>query len=343
MTDSSGSCGFGTRSKQLRTDDLRYLIAVANSGRLVAAADHLGVDHSTVSRRLRALERTLGARLLERGAAGWELTELGRVVAERARPIEDALTGVLRAAQGGGQDEVMGNFRLTAPDGFGTIFAVPALARLRRTHPGLNVELLTATRQLNLHQSGFDLAVAVGAPTTRRLLVERLCDYRLGLYASAGYLEDAGRPASVEELARHTVIFYVDSLLQVGDLDLSQYIPGIEARFTSTNVFAHVEATLCGAGIGLLPRFLAVRHPSLVELDHLGVDVRLTYSLAARRDGATRASVQAVRRALHEEVRARRKELLGGPDDADRQPGPLPRERLAKVETARRARGGAPG
>ncbi|VXC25915.1 LysR family transcriptional regulator [Nocardioides sp. AX2bis] len=296
---------------KLRADDLRYLVAVANTGRLVAAAGQLGVDHSTVSRRVRALEKTLGARLLEKGSDGFELTELGRTIAERAAPIEAALQGVARAARGATEDEVSGHFRLMAPDGFAAAFVAPALVKLRERHPGLIVELLSATRQLGLHQAGFDLAIAIGMPATTRLLTERLCDYRLALYASPQYLQTHGHPSSAEDLREHSIIFYVESMLQVGDLDIDQYVPGADTRLTSTNIFAQLEATVHGGGIGLLPRFMAQRTPDLVELVETGVDVHLPISLSVRRDGAGRPSVQEVRRALHDEVAVRRDELLG--------------------------------
>lgn len=297
-------------AQQPRVDDLRYLLAVAHTGRLVAAAAALGVDHTTVSRRIRALEKVLATRLLERGSDGWELTEMGRVIADQARPIEQALENVVVAARGMRQDALVGNFRVTAPDGFGALFTAPALARLQQDHPGLTIELITATRQLNLHQSGFDLAVAVGAPVTRRLFSEVLTDYSLGLYASEDYLARHGRPQNLEELRDRTVIFYIDSLLQVGDLDLGLYLPAVSARFTSTSVFAQHQATIAGAGIGLLPRFMTVGVPCLVELEELGVDITLTFTLAARRDGVSRPVVQAIRRALHEEIRRRRDELV---------------------------------
>lgn len=298
-------------SSALRVDDLRYLLAVARTGRLVAAAAYLRVDHTTVSRRLRALERALGAPLLERGAEGWELTELGRRVAQTARPIEEAIDGVLLAAAGAPDDVVAGNFRISAPDGFTSAFVVPALTKLRKMHPKLTVELLTATRQLTLHQSGFDLAIAVGASVSRRLFAEELCRYRLALYATSSYLEEYGRPSSLDDLGKHTVIFYVDSMLQVGDLDPTPYLPGVEARFASTSIFAQLEATASGAGIGFLPRFMALRQPQLVELDWLDVNAELGFTLAARRESVTRPAFQAVRKGIHAEVRARSEELLG--------------------------------
>jgi len=156
--------------RQVRADDFRYLIAVARSGTRRSAALDLGVDHTTVSRRIRALEKILGVRLIERGAAGWELTEIGRRVAERARAIEESVQEAVDAAVGEAADSLRGRVRVTAPDGFGTLVVTPALARLRMKHPHLSVELLTATRQMNLQQSGFDVAIAVGATLNSRLV-----------------------------------------------------------------------------------------------------------------------------------------------------------------------------
>jgi DNA-binding transcriptional LysR family regulator len=296
--------------RQLRTDDLRYFLAVANLGRLGAAADHLGVDSSTVSRRLRALEKTLGASVLKRATDGWELTDFGRAIAEHARPIETAVEGVARAVEGDSDDIVRGDLRLTMPDGFATVFAVPALGRLRRRHPLLNIEMVTATRQLNLHQSGFDLAVAVGEPVTKRLFTETLTEYRLAFYATEEYLREYGHPRKVEDLKDHTLVFYVDSLLQVGDLDLSQYAPGIDAQFTTTNIFAQLEAAARGAGISLIPKFMALREPGLRELTELSIHAPLRFTLAARRESLVRPAVQVVRAALHREVRLREVELI---------------------------------
>ncbi|MGV9870100.1 LysR family transcriptional regulator [Rhodococcus koreensis] len=296
--------------RRLRTDDLRYLLALADTGRIGAAADHLSVDASTVSRRLRALEKVLGTRILKRSSEGWELTDFGSSIVERARPIDEALQSVARAVRGESDDAIRGDFRLTAPDAFSTAFVVPALKRLRLEHPGLNIELLTATRQLNLHQAGFDLAIALSDQVTKRLFTETLAVYRLSFYATDEYLTRCGTPQTLDDLHNHTVIFYVESLLQVGDLDFGNYAPGVEVHFASTNIYAQLEAAACGAGIGLLPRFMALREPALRELTHLAPEIRLRYVMAARREALGRPALQAVRNAVHREVQERSGELI---------------------------------
>ncbi|MBQ0923565.1 LysR family transcriptional regulator [Saccharopolyspora endophytica] len=296
-------------TRRLRVDDLRYLLALARTGRLVAAASALGVDHTTVSRRISALEKAVGVRLVERGADGWELTDTGRSVAESARPIEEAIENVATVAAGGDVASLRGTVRVTAPDGFGALFVAPALTRIQRAHPHLNVDLITATRELTVHQSGFDLAVAVGSPQGSRLVTEKLAEYSLSLYAAPEYLEEHGVPDSVDSLRSHVLIFYTGSMLRVGDLDLERHLPGVTARFSSTNIFAHLEATRAGGGIGVLPDFLARRCPELVRLGSFGVDMRLPFYLAARRESASSPVVRVIRQALQDEVRERKAEL----------------------------------
>jgi DNA-binding transcriptional LysR family regulator len=270
----------------------------------------LGVDHTTVSRRVRALEKTLGVRLLQRSADGWELTDVGRSVAEKARLVEEAIQETADVVLGISENPLRGTIRVTAPDGFGSLFVAPALAKLRMAHPQLVVELITATRQLNLHQSGFDIAVAVGTPVSSRLVSERICPYPMGLYGSEEYFRSYGEPAAMEELKAHPLIFFVDSLLQVGDLDLRRHLPGVTTKFMSTNIFTHVAVTRAGGGIGLLPAFMADQHSDLRRILSDRVDVRLAFSLAARRESLTNPAVQAVRNAIQGEAVRRHDELV---------------------------------
>ncbi|WP_406437374.1 LysR family transcriptional regulator [Streptomyces sp. NBC_01613] len=295
--------------RRLRADDLRYLLALSRTGRLVTAADALGVDHTTVSRRIAALEKSVGLRLIERGRDGWTLTEIGRAVSEYARAIDEAVDRVADTVAGQDAPSLHGTVRVSAPDGFGTAVATPALVRVRRQHPQLQVELITATRQLALRPSGFDLALVIGVPSSSHLVTEHLTDYTLGLYASDDYLTRYGRPETVTELREHALIFYIESMLQVGDLDIEHHLPGMIPAFSSTNVFAQLEATQQGAGIGVLPAFLAQR-TQLRRLLANEIDIRLPITLAVRREAVTHPAVRAVWAALRHEVAERAADLL---------------------------------
>lgn len=294
---------------EVSTDDLRYLLAVARAGRLVSAAALLGVDHTTVRRRLDRLEAALGVRLLDRGADGWELTAIGRDVAARAAPLEHVVEEVLGAASGG-TDSVRGTVRLVAPEGFGTMFVVPALTRVQDQHPGITVELVTSTSPLSLRGSGYDIAVTVGSAASSRLTAEPLAPYSLRLYASPDYVASYKPIASLADLEAHRLVFYVDALLTVRELDLAPVLNGMHVGFGSTNVFAQLEATRRGAGIGLLHAFMAEPDPGLVPVLPQLVDFRLQFSLSVRRDSLAVDAVRVVRDALRDEVASRASELL---------------------------------
>ncbi|MGY1496698.1 LysR substrate-binding domain-containing protein [Streptomyces sp. QTS52] len=198
--------------------------------------------------------------------------------------------------------------RVRSVVGSGTV-PTPALVRVRRRHPQLQVELITATRQLALRPSGFDLALVIGVPSSSRLVTEHLTDYTLGLYACDDYLTRYGRPGTVAELREHPLIFSIESMLQVCDLDIERHLPGMTPAVSSTNAFAQLEATQRGAGIGVLPAYLT-RRTQLRRLLPDEIDIRLPITLAVRREAVTHPAVRAVWSALRQEVTERAVELL---------------------------------
>jgi len=290
------------------TDDLRMLLALARTGKLVTAATLLGIDHTTVRRRLNRLEAALGATLVEHGTDGWALTEIGRVVVERAAPLEQIVQGV-RDAVTGEAGGTRGTVRISAPDGFAVKIAAEAISRVIAEHPGVNVELVTATRPLSSRASGFDLAISIGEPRQGWLSSELLTEYTLALYANDAYLDDHAPIRSVDDLAAHRLVFYVDSHLSVAELDLVRGFAGMGVGLGSTSVQAQVVATRFGAGIGLLPSFLAEDEPDLVRVLPDRVRFLLAYSLSVRRDSPAPEAVGLIRNALHEAV-ARHRHLL---------------------------------
>ncbi|WP_432278734.1 LysR family transcriptional regulator [Nocardia carnea] len=291
-------------------DDLLVLLAVGRSGRFVTAADELGINHTTISRRITALEQTLGGRVLTRVTGGWELTELGKEALAAAEAVESAVKSL--AAGADGNRTLEGVVRMSATDGFSAYIAAPAAARVRRQHPDISVEIVATTRRASRQRSGLDLEIVVGEPQVRRATATHLADYRLGLYASRGYLRDHPAPAAIDDLARHPLVYFIDSMLQVDDLDLaSGFVPAMRESVTSTNVFVHVEATRAAAGLGLLPCFMADRHPDLVRVLADSVAVTLGYWLVARAETLRRPEVAAVVAALGTVIDDQRESLLG--------------------------------
>ena len=293
-------------------DDLLILLAVGRTGRYVSAAEQLGINHTTISRRIAALEEAIGGRVLTRVGNSWELTDRGREVLSAAEAVEAAVHSL--DADRGRSPSLAGVVRISATDGFSAYIAAPAAAKVQRRHPDIAVEIVAATRRASQQRSGVDIEIVVGEPTVRRALAMRLGDYCLGLYGSRDYLAEHGTPASVDEVAEHPLVYFIDSMLQVDDLDLAaNFAPAMRESITSTNVFVHVEATRAAAGLGLLPCFMADRWPDLIRVLPAAVSARLTYWLVSRAETLRRPEVSAVVDAIRAQVTDQHDILLGAP------------------------------
>jgi DNA-binding transcriptional LysR family regulator len=215
-------------------------------------------------------------------------------------------------AEPGGGDGLKGVVRVSATDGFSAYIAAPAGALIRRRYPEVSVEIVAVTRRASQHRSGLDIEVVVGKPQVHRAEAVWLADYTLGLYASRSYLERKGTPRTVVELADHSLVYFIDSMLQVDELDLARRLTvSMRESVTSTNVFVHVEATRSAAGIGLLPCFMADRHDDLVRVLPGQVEATLAYWLVARPESLRRPEVAAVVAAVRETVESQRDALAG--------------------------------
>lgn len=296
------------RSGRPSADDLLVLLAVGRSGRYTTAAEELGLNHTTISRRIAALEQAIGGRVLTRAGGGWELTDLGREALTAAEAVESAVAGLGTT----GTRQLAGVVRISATDGFSAYIAAPAAAQVQRHHPRLTVEIVTATRRASQQRSSLDIEIVVGAPQVRRAEAIRLGDYCLGLYGARDYLAEHGTPESVADLARFPLVYFIDSMLQVDDLDMAaSFAPAMRESVTSTNVFVHVEATRAAAGLGLLPCFMADRHEDLVRVLPAELTVRLSYWLVARAETLRRPVVAAVVEAIRDRMADQHDVLLG--------------------------------
>lgn len=291
----------------ISADDLIYFLAVAQRGRLVRAATQLGVDHTTVSRRINALERSLGHRLFDRTERGWLLTSAGESLLNPAESVNTAVA--LAQERLGVGDALSGTVRVTCPDGFGTFLLAPSLGDFCRRHPDLSVEIVTATRHLDESVRGFDVAVTLEPPSSGRFTHMHLTDYLLRLYATPEYLASRPPIARVEDLESHVLIFYIDHLLDLPSLRLLQRLPG-QPRVQSTNVVAQWQAAAAGVGIAPLPQYIAGADPRLIPVLP-GLEFRRRYWLVLAREHSRLQRVQEIVKLLHGVVGQEKQGLLG--------------------------------
>ncbi|MCB8819597.1 LysR family transcriptional regulator [Microvirga rosea] len=286
-------------------DDLRFFLAVARAGRLTAASRQLEADHTTVSRRIAALEKALKAKLFERSPQGYALTEQGERLLIKAETMETQALAV--ASEVGGSDLALsGTVRIGAPDGFGTYFLAPELGALAERHPDLTLQLVALPRTFSLSKREADIAITLERPTEGRLVSRKLTDYRLRLYASDAYLRRHGPIEEPADLAGKTLVTYVPDLLYSPVLD---YFSGLEKytsrRFECASVVAQVEAVRAGAGIGILHDYALRPFPEL-RLIVPSISYTRTYWLVTHAEARSLRRVEEVQSFILERVRANR-------------------------------------
>jgi DNA-binding transcriptional LysR family regulator len=244
-------------------DHLRYFLEVARTGTLTAAARRLAVDHTTVARRLRALEKQMGATLFVREADGHRLTEAGRALLPGVQAMEQSARQ-LAPVQATAADGPSGVVRLGVTEGFGTVMLARQLARLTVQHPGLTLDLIALPRMLHLSRREADIVISLERPQRDSVVVTRLTDYALHLYGEREYLARRPLVQQREDLRHHAFVSYVDDLLFTKEL---QFLGALHqpARFAlrSTSITAQVEAVRAGAGLAVLPAFMADHDPTL--------------------------------------------------------------------------------
>lgn len=246
-------------------DDARIFLAVARSGQILGAARSLGLNHATVARRLTALEESLGSKLFTRKTNGSELSGEGERFLVHAERMESAM---LAASESAGADSTIeGTVRVGAPDGLGVAFLAPRLGELTERHKGLRIELVPVPRAFSLSRREADIAVTLERPREGRLVARKLTDYRLGLYASKSYLARHSTPATLEDLAAHRLVGYVEDLLYTASLDYTaEFLKGWHSSFAVSSAMGQTEAVRAGAGIGILHAFMANRDADLVPV-----------------------------------------------------------------------------
>jgi DNA-binding transcriptional LysR family regulator len=287
-------------------DDLRFFLAVARAGRLTIAARRLGADHATVSRRISSLEKALKAQLFERRPQGYALTGHGERLLAKAETMETQALAV--SSEIGGADLALsGTVRIGAPDGFGTFFLAPRTAVFAAQYPDLEIQLVAMPRLLSLSKREADVAISLGPPKEGRIVARKLTDYRLGLYASPIYLERHPAITTPEDLHAHEMIGYIDDLIFAPELDyLDEVSKGLRPRLQSSNLIAQVEAALAGAGICVLPHFMAVREPRLVPVLSETVGIIRSFWLIVHADLKEVARIRATMDFIVREVKAAR-------------------------------------
>jgi len=245
-------------------DDLRYVLALSRAGSLLKASKELGVDHTTVARRVESIEKALKVRLFTRTTTGYVATSEAEGLLPDIGQVEQAVHAVQRNAHAQ-DDSVRGTVRVTSGETFGICYLAQRLARLGREHPNLTLELITGGTILDLARRDADVAVRLFRSRHESLVVRRAGEMAHGLYASKQYL--ARRPLkSQDDLKNHPLLTASPGPSVVEATWLDGLTQGSRPAFVTNMTLALVEAAKAGTGIAVLPRYLGDAEPSLRHL-----------------------------------------------------------------------------
>ncbi len=244
-------------------DHLRYFLQVARSGRLLSAAQKLGVEHTTVARRLSSLEQHLGQTLFIRSRQGYQLTAAGQQLLIQAERME-AASLCIEQQHGNREDGMAGLVRVAATEGYATSFLAGHLATLVRQHPDLSIDLLAMPRLLNLSRREADILITIERPPQGALVITKLTDYALHLYAHKDYLAAYAPIQQLSDLKKQTFVSYMDDQLISPSLNYLQEICQPErVGLRSSSLLIQQQAALAGLGIAILPAFMGSQQTEL--------------------------------------------------------------------------------
>jgi DNA-binding transcriptional LysR family regulator len=281
-------------------DGVRVFLAVARAGRVSAAAKRLAVEHTTVSRRVAALEQELGTPLFYRTAGGYLLTPVGEGVLANAEAMERAATAMgARARETTGA--VTGRVRLALVPEFASDWLAPHLPAFRIRYPSVELHILVGTRPLDLSRGEADIAIRAPNPRQTGLVAVRIAYATAGLYASKTFIgntrlriDDAASARGVPFLVYTPQFAVLQSAAWFRPiLDAATVVLETNSTHTLT------AAARASIGVAVLPRFVARHHPDLVAVsdDVAKRDVWLITHPEYRRDPKIRATADFLKQA----------------------------------------------
>jgi len=276
-------------------DDLRYFLAMSENGSLSATAPKLNVSQPTLSRRLTALEESMGAELFARTRNGLELTTLGEQLVEHIKHMSDDVHAIERLVTG--RDENLGgSVIVSAIEIIGAEWLVKCMRPFRDKYPNITVEVKVDNNAADLLRREADIALRMFRPQQNDLIGKKTVTMNYGFYANKAYLEQYGTPKAYtrEAMQNHKIILPHDEMLAYTQTQSRKKIVSSgDYAFRSNNMLALSTAVREGYGIGAYSCFMASGDPNLVRLfdDYIvfSADIWLVSHADLRRSARIRA------------------------------------------------------
>ncbi len=291
-------------------NDLQAFIVVAQAGQIARAAKKMGVDATTVGRRLRRLENQFGSTLFEQTREGQALTEAG----EKLLASIEIMATAAEAAQ---PDQVVGRglsgtLRISVSEGFGSWFLTRHVPEFVKRFPNLHLDLVASSGFLSPSKREADIAVILSRPKAGHVVAQKLASYNLRLYAGSAYLAQNGPPSTLNELGtEHHLIGYIPDLLYAPELNyLDDLVPGLKPNIRTSSILAQHRLISVGAGIGVLPCFIGDIDETLTPIFPNSL-IRRSFWLVTHKDNQSLERIKIGKSWLTEIVQNERQLLIG--------------------------------
>ncbi|HKP26053.1 MAG TPA: LysR family transcriptional regulator [Dongiaceae bacterium] len=247
-------------------DDLRFVLEVCRSGSALAAAGKLGVNQSTVMRRIAQAEEALGVELFERKQSGYVPTPNGLCVADASGRIEREVHEI-QSAMASVQRVLAGTVRFTSSDLLANTILASCLGPFQKLNQGIRVELITDDRRLDIARGEADVALRAGSrPNGAGIVMRRMPDAAWAVYCSRAYADEHGIPKSREEIRGHQIVGMEGPMAQLPSSHwLEDAAPGVQTRFRSNSLVNLVSNLRAGLGVAAVPCIAGDREPELVR------------------------------------------------------------------------------
>ena len=250
-------------------NDYLYFLKVADSGNLTAAAGELGVNHSTVFRRINRLEQHMGVRLFERSRKGYSLTETGLEIIGRIRNIEAEMYAIQRKLLGK-DDQLSGNLKISTTDTIGYYWLPPYIKKFKADYPDIVIDVDIQTRFTNLTKREADIVIPAINLQPDYMVGRKLTRIYFRLYASRGYIESFGCPNDPEDFSKHRFLVPNQSLKTISASKwLQKVVPAQSVVATSDKLSTLFKFAQQDLGIAALPHYVGLSDPQMIEIMEL--------------------------------------------------------------------------
>jgi len=285
----------------LEWDDLRFVLAVAETGSLSGAARQLKISHATVFRRIGEIEKRIGVRLFDRRPDGYAPTLAGIEMRDLAARLREDIAAMENRLAG--QDiRPTGTVRITTPDTMASYFLPPIFAAIRGENPGILLEIVSANQFLSLTQREADIAIRATDSPPETLTGKRIRTLRFGIYGVRARYGDGG---PLVDLKAEDWVGIDESLAHLKAAKwIAQNVPENRICYRTNTLIGVMGAVRAGLGLGIIPRYMGDSDPQLVRCGPVLDEINTSLWLLAHRDIRSVPRVRIVLDALAAKITA---------------------------------------